>query len=110
MSKQYLRDTDVHQEYRRTTAKMDRSLGNENGQGPVTRTNYGGLMPLCFGGLSEGSEGVQCLIDTLVTVRLKKVDLQRSRPGADQELAIITRQLRRRISAARVKASFSLLL
>ena len=36
--------------------------------------------------------------------------MQRGRPGSDQELAIVTSQLRRRISAATVRASFTLLL
>ena len=36
--------------------------------------------------------------------------MQRGRPGSDQELAIITSQLRRRISAATARASFTLLL
>jgi hypothetical protein len=107
-----IRDKEVPGEYRRTAAKMDRSLGHENGQGPVTRrlTEYGGVMPLCFGGHSEGSEEVHNLINILATARLKKVGLQRGRPGSDQELAIITSQLRRRISAATVRASFTLLL
>jgi hypothetical protein len=59
---------------------------------------------------SEGSEEVHNLSDTLATARLKKVGLQRGRPGSDQEPAIITSQLRRRISAATVRASFTLLL
>ena len=36
--------------------------------------------------------------------------MKRGRPGFDQELAIITSQIRRRISAATVRASFTLLL
>ena len=107
-----IRDREVPGDYKRTAAKMDRSLGHADGQGPVTRrlTEYGGVMPLCFGGHSEGSEEVHNLIDILATARLKKVGLQRGRPGSDQELAIITSQLRRRISAATVRASFTLLL
>ena len=50
------------------------------------------------------------LIDTLATARLKNVGLTRGRPDSDQELAIITSQLRRRISDATVRASFTLLL
>jgi hypothetical protein len=53
---------------------------------------------------------VHNLIDTLATARLKNVGLARGRPGSDQELAIITSQLRRRICAATVRASFTLLL
>jgi hypothetical protein len=97
-------------EYKRTAAKMDRSLGH--GQGPVTRrlTEYGGVMPLCFRIHSEGSEEVHNLFNILATTKLKKVGLQKGRPGSDQELAIITSQLRRRISATTVRASFTLLL
>ena len=36
--------------------------------------------------------------------------LQRGRAGSDQELAIITSQLRRRISSATIKANYTLLL
>ena len=41
---------------------------------------------------------------------LKKVGLSRSRPGSDQELAIISNLLRRRISAGTVRASITSLL
>ena len=107
-----IRDTEVPQEYKRTAVKMDRSLGHDNGQGPVTRrlTEYGRVMALCFSGHSEGSAEVHNLIDILAMARLKKVGLQRGRPGSDQELAIITSQLRRRISAATIRANFTLLL
>jgi hypothetical protein len=53
---------------------------------------------------------VHNVIEILATARLKKVGLQRGRPNSDQEQAIITSQLRRRISAATVRASFTLLL
>jgi hypothetical protein len=36
--------------------------------------------------------------------------LQRGRAGSDQELAIITSQLRRRISSATIRANYTLLL
>ena len=41
-----IRDKEVPGEYKRTAAKMDRSLGHDNGQGPVTRrlTEYGGVL------------------------------------------------------------------
>ena len=50
------------------------------------------------------------LINSLATAMLKKVGLTRGRPGSEQELAIITSQLRRRISAATARANFTLLL
>ena len=51
---------------------MDRSLGHDNGQGPVTRrlTEYEGVMPLSFGGHAEGSVEVHNLIDILALARL----------------------------------------
>ena len=62
------------------------------------------------GGHSAGSEDLHNRIDILATARLKKVGLQRARPGSERELAIITSQLRRRISAATVIASWTLML
>ena len=91
---------------------MDISLGHAEGNGPVTRrlTEYGKVLPLCVGGYGEGSEEVHNLITCLADARLKKVGLQRGRPGSDQELAIITSQLRRRISRATIIANYTLLL
>jgi hypothetical protein len=37
-----IRETEVPGEYRRTAAKMDRSLGHENGQGPVRKQERAG--------------------------------------------------------------------
>ena len=106
------RAADLPGEYRRTAAKMDTSLGHAEGQGPVTRRllEYGQVLPLCFGGYGEGSEEVHNLISSLADARLKKVGLQRGRAGSDQELAIITSQLRRRISRATIRANYTLLL
>ena len=58
----------------------------------------------------EGSEEVHNLISRLADAHLKKVGLQRGRAGSDQELAIITSQLRRRISSATIRANYTLLL
>jgi hypothetical protein len=58
----------------------------------------------------EGSEEVHNLISSLADAWLKKVGLQRGRAGSDQELAIITSQLRRRISSATIIANYTLLL
>ena len=46
----------------------------------------------------------------MATARLKRVGLTRDRPGSEHELSIITIQLRRRVSAATVRANFTLLL
>jgi hypothetical protein len=105
-----IRATEVPRKYKRTTAKMDRSLGHDNGQGAVTRTltEYGGVMPL-----SDIVRGLRRCTTSLTSwpqPGWRKVGLQRGRPGSDQELAIITSRLGRRISAATVRASFTLLL
>ena len=41
---------------------------------------------------------------------MRKVGLARGRAGSDQELAIITSQLRRRISAATIRANYTCLM
>ena len=66
-------DAEKPGEYRRTAAKMDSCfLGHDN-----WLTEYGIILPLCIGGISEGSDEVQNLIDTLTTAMLKKVGLTR---------------------------------
>ena len=99
-------------DYRRTAAKMDISLGHADGRGPVTRRllEYGQVLPLCFGGYGEGNQEVHNLISSLADARLRKVGLQRGRAGSDQELAIITSQLSRRINSATIRANYTLLL
>ena len=94
-----------------TAEKMDETLGHADGQGPVSNKlrEYGVVMPLIFGGLAEASKDVHGLIATLANIRLKKIGMARGRPGSDQELAIITSQLRRRISAATIRANFTCL-
>ena len=91
---------------------MDVTLGHAFGQGPASRrlAEYGDVMPLCFGGYGEGSKQVHDLITALAETRLKTQGLRKGRPGSDQELAIITSQLRRRISAATVRANITCLL
>ena len=106
------REAEVPGEYRRTAEKMDETLGHADGQGPVSRRlrEYGEVMSLCFGGYGEASKLVHELIATFAQARLKKQGLARGRPGSDQELAIITSQLRRRISAATIRANYTCLL
>ena len=91
---------------------MDEVIGHSDGLGPVSRRlrEYGVVMPLIFGGHAEASKDVHELIDTLAKTRLKKIGMARGRPGSDQELAIITSQLRRRISSATTRANFTCLL
>ena len=107
-----IRDSEVPAYYRLTASKMDVTLGHAFGQGPASRrlAEYGDVMPLCFGGYGEGSKQVHDLITALAETRLKTQGLRKGRPGSDQELAIITSQLRRRISAATVRANITCLL
>ena len=107
-----IRDSEVPGYYRNTAAKMDETLGHAYGHGPATRrlAEYGDVLPLCFGGHGEASEEVHNLIEALAATKLKKQGMAKGRPGSDQELAIITSQLRRRISSATVRANFTCLL
>ena len=51
-----IRDSEVPGHYRRTAVKMDQSLGNINGNGPVSRrlAEYGHVLPLCSGRYPPG--------------------------------------------------------
>ena len=91
---------------------MDETLGHADGQGPVSRrlAEYGEVIPLCFGGYGEASKEVHEIIDTFTKTRLKKQGMARGRQGSDQELAIITSQLRRRISSATIRANYTCML
>ena len=107
-----IRESEVPGQYRRTAAKMDETLGHADGQGPVSRrlAEYGEVLSLCFGGYGEASKEVHEIIDTFAKTRLKKQGMARGRPGSDQELALITSQLRRRISAATIRANYTCML
>ena len=107
-----IRDAEISGEYRRTAAKMDVALGHVVGEGPAQRrlAEYGQVMGLCFGGLGEASKEVHSLIEAMASTRLKIQGMAMGRPGSEQELAIITGYLRRRISAATVRANFTCLL
>ena len=65
---------------------------------------------MCFGGYSEASDGVWELLTHMSNSRLQSVGLARGRPGSDQELAVITGQLRRRLSLAVVRANTTCLI
>ena len=107
-----IRDSQIPGQYKRTANKMDVTLGHEDSQGPVSRrlAEFGVVLGLCFGGHGEASEEVHNLINTLAVSRLNKLGMARGRPGSDQELAMVTSQLRRRISSVTVRANFTCLL
>ena len=63
-----------------------------------------------FGAWGEGSEDVHKLIDTLAKSRLHSQERTRGRPGNNQELGLITSQIRRRLSLVVVKAQVECLL
>ena len=99
-------------EYRTKARKVDQ-LGEPGVvRGPCERKldQYGELVKLVFGAFGEASQDVHSLIASLAECRLRKVGLQRGRAGGEQELAIITGQIRRRISTAVTKANVNCLI
>ena len=68
------------------------------------------VLDLVFGGEGSASEGVWTLLGHMANSRLNKLGLARGSPGSQQELALITGQLRRRLSLAVHKANQTLLL
>ena len=98
--------------YRTKARKVDQ-LGEPGVvRGPCERKldQYGELVKLVFGAFGEASQDVHTLIASLAECRLRKVGLQRGRAGGEQELAIITGQIRRRVSTAVTKANVNCLI
>ena len=62
------------------------------------------------GAWGEASEDVHKLIDTLAKSRLNSQERTRGRPRDNQELALITSQIRRRLSLVVIKAQVECLL
>ena len=60
--------------------------------------------------VGSASEGVWTLLSHMANSRLSKLGLARGSPGSEQELALITGQLRRRLSLAVHKSNQTLLL
>ena len=102
------------EEYRRKAEKMDEILGHTDSTGPALRRlqQYEGgvVLDLVFGGEGSASEGVWTLLGHMANSRLSKLGLARGSPGSQKELALITGQLRRRLSLAVHKANQTLLL
>ena len=86
---------------------MDVELGHIDRQGPtVDRLNqYPPVQDLVFGAYGEASEGVWELLDIMSTSRINKLGLARGSPAGNKELALITGQLRRRLSYIVMKAN-----
>ena len=109
-----IRASKITGEYRRKAEKMDELLGHMDGNGPALRRlqQYEGgvVLDLVFGGEGSASEGVWTLLGHMANSRLSKLGLARGSPGSQQELALITGQLRRRLSLAVHKANQTLLL
>ena len=69
-------------------------------------------MGLCFGAWGEASKDVHTLVDVLAKSRLKHQLQDAGRPdeGSDNELAVITGQIRRTLSQTVVKSQVNCLL
>ena len=102
--------------YKNKARKVDQDIiGTAAGErGPVERKleEYGDIMGLCFGAWGEGSSDVHELVGVIAKSRLKHQLLAEGRPddGSNNELALITGQVRRMLSQTAVKAQVSCLL
>ena len=81
-------------------------------QGPCERKldQYIELVKLVFGAFGEASQDVHTLIASLVECRLRRVGLQHGWRAEEQEMAIITGQIRRRIPTVVTKANINCLI
>ena len=79
---------------------------------PVERKlgQYGELMRLVVGAIGEGSEDLQTLVGVKAQSRVTAMGLARGRPGTEQELGLVTGQIRRRLSVTAVRAQGDCLL
>ena len=102
--------------YKNKAKKVDQDIiGTAAGErGPVERKldEYGDIMGLCFGAWGEASKDVHTLVDVLAKSRLKHQLQDAGRPdeGSDNELAVITGQIRRTLSQTVVKSQVNCLL
>ena len=90
---------------------MDSVLGVEEGEeGPcMRRLSELPLVPLCWGSLGEGSEGVHDLITLLAACRVRTLAL-RGEPPSPQQMGLEVTVIRRRLSTAAVRAANTVLL
>ena len=95
---------------------MDQKIiGTPTGtRGPVETEleQYGEIMGLCFGAWGEGSRDVHELVDVLAKSRLKAqmLEVGRHDEGSNNELALVTGQIRRKLSETVVKSQVNCLL
>ena len=104
----------LQMEYIRKARKIDQIRNKlANGEkGPVEQRlmEFGDLIGLCFGAWGEASTDVHNLVQTLAESRLNFQGLKSGRQRRQQELGIIVGQIRRKLSAAAVKAQVECLL
>ena len=85
-------------EYRKKAKDVDRDYVGipVDQEGPVLRhlNQYGDVLGLVVGAWGEGSEDLHDLVHIIALARLSAVGLARGRPGSEQELAVITGQVR----------------
>ena len=83
-------------------------------RGPVERKleEFGDIMGLCFGAWGEGSRDVHDLVEVLAKSRLKAqmLEVGRHDEGSNNELALVTGQIRRKLSETVVKSQVNCLL
>ena len=73
---------------------------------------FGDIMGLCFGAWGEGSRDVHDLVEVLAKSRLKAqmLEVGRHDEGSNNELALVTGQIRRKLSETVVKSQVNCLL
>ena len=100
----------VQQSYEKKAAAMDEAMGIQ-GEGPCMRRlrEFPAVLDLCFGAWGEGSAGVHKMVALLAACRVRTMGLQGKSPSPHQ-LGVETSVIRRRLSAAVVRANNELLL
>ena len=102
--------------YTQKARKVDQDIiGTPAGtRGPVERKleEFGEIMGLCFGAWGEGSRDVHDLVEVLAKSRLKAqmLEVGRHDEGSNNELALVTGQIRRKLSETVVKSQVNCLL
>ena len=97
-------------EYRRKVAKMDQAILGREGEGPCAkRLGQFPLMKLVWGAFGEGSEDVHTLVAVLAESRVRTLAL-RGEPPAPNQLGLEVTLIRRRLSAAAIRAANGVLL
>ena len=100
----------IQQSYERKAANMDEAMGIQE-EGPCLRRlrEFPAVLDLCFGAWGEGSAGVHKMVSLLAACRVRTLGLQGKSPSPHQ-LGMETSIIRRRLSAAVVRANNELLL